>query len=159
LKTGKNLTEQITGCGGDPPALTLGGGWIVAESRSLTWGILDAVPRTWYARGMIRRLASFSARDGARRRIARFGLGALLLVGGASRCAIADAGCPCGSDPEAPLTEHDLDFEGKHRLAVGCVCQCGDDRPVQGSRSGDVCGDEGASCTDAAGRARTYVCY
>jgi hypothetical protein len=90
--------------------------------------------------------------------ILRFAVAAGLL-GGVTQCAIGQSGCPCGGDPEAPLTEHDLQYAGRHVLTTGCVCQCGADTPVQGPREGDLCPDDGRECVDAAGRAESFACY
>jgi len=59
-------------------------------------------------------------------------------------------GCPCGSDPADPFSEHDPTYPGSHVLEAECVCRCGADDPVAVARDGDCREHEGA-CVDGSG--------
>ena len=74
-------------------------------------------------------------------------------------CIATDGFCPCGSDPDDPLAEHDLSFVGDHLVNNECVCQCGDD-PVIGTPKDDgECPNDGEPCTDELGREHELDCY
>lgn len=67
-------------------------------------------------------------------------------------------GCPCGSSPSDPFSEHDRAFAGTHFLDGECACRCG----VAGERFAlprdTACEDIDAPCVDAEDRERRLVC-
>lgn len=67
-------------------------------------------------------------------------------------------GCQCGADPSDSLSEHDLDFAGKHNVDEECACQCGDDRPY-GMPSEYDCSEYEEACLDSQGATHTLSCY
>lgn len=80
---------------------------------------------------------------------------ALALLVGA--CALIEGGCPCGSDPSDPLSQHDLSFAGDHIVDATCVCRCGNAEPEAFPKDGD-CSEHEAECEDPSGRSRERVC-
>ncbi len=67
------------------------------------------------------------------------------------------ATCPCGSDPNDPVSEHDPTFVGKHTVEDECVCYCGDDPPF-GLVKDRECADYNGSCTDEHGQEQQLSC-
>lgn len=72
-----------------------------------------------------------------------------------------DGMCPCGSDPDAPVSEHDPAYSGMHTVSEECVCQCGEEADLFGTprRSDGTCSADGEDCETEAGEPASLACY
>ena len=91
------------------------------------------------------------------RGVLRSAVGAAAMAGLLSLGGCLGLGCPCGSDPSEPLSEHDPSYAGRHALELECQCQCGDDHLVAQPRD-RACSDYEAPCVARDGQSRTLVC-
>lgn len=66
-------------------------------------------------------------------------------------------GCPCGSEPSDPFSEHDSSYLGEHVVDNECVCQCGDDPPF-GLLEDRECSEYNGPCTKDDGEAAELIC-
>ncbi|MEM9072766.1 MAG: hypothetical protein AAGE52_29945 [Myxococcota bacterium] len=68
-----------------------------------------------------------------------------------------EVGCPCGSDPSDPLSQHDLSYAGLHVLEAECACRCGGDAPIAYPRDRD-CSEYEGECVDESGAPAELSC-
>lgn len=78
---------------------------------------------------------------------------------GAAACIATDGFCPCGADPNDPLSVHDQLFSGEHLVANECVCQCGEDPVTATAKDDGECPDDGEPCVDELGQEHELDCY
>lgn len=84
-------------------------------------------------------------------------VGAWLTLLGGGCVLLEGTSCACGIDLDAPISEHDLSFEGDHTVADACICRCGSDPPTQ-HPADRTCSDYQAACTDERGQKRLSSC-